>query len=97
MPAGMVPGSSVRAAETGAGGSQATGPAVGTATPSPSPTPSGYTAPVCDTDPAGPHPCGHGSTNRDTQELCAGLTESQVRQEQPERDSLQKSKREKGI
>lgn len=40
MPAGMVPGSSVRAAETGAGGSQATGPAVGTATPSPSPTPS---------------------------------------------------------
>ena len=56
-----------------------------------------YTAPVCDTDPAGPHPCGHGSTNRDTQELCAGLTESQVRQEQPERDSLQKSKREKGI
>ena len=56
-----------------------------------------YTAPVCDTDPAGPHSCGHGSTNRDTQELCAGLTESQVRQEQPERDSLQKSKREKGI
>lgn len=41
MPAGMVPGSSVRAAETGAGGSQATGPAVGTATSSPSPTPSG--------------------------------------------------------
>ena len=53
MPAGMVPGSSVRAAETGAGGSQATGPAVGTATPSPSPTPSDTPHPsVTPTQPA---------------------------------------------